>query len=411
MARTTRISSTLRHDYSVEDLMFGNFHTTGIENFDVVNKLGCLSSLRDVDNRDPVFFSVEAMNNLADAEKFGVFAMEELQKMNDRFAICNEISKRYSVEGFNPLAFGAEGFGETMKKIGQSIVNGFKKLAATLMNFIRSVGNAIGSAIALTQVKLYEKNKDKKFVSGTGREIKALVHRESFANIFNKMNSFCNTMCSAISNLDSKINGAIEDSIVKTGNPHSDGSDFKHLYDTAGFKKAFDQIKSDTINSSDPNSITKFDPKKAVFKLVYGKDEVVKPTSINSGEYLTKTPDGVGILSRQSLEVAKVSVKAAQSTVKTINNSIKSVAEGIKMIESKVKNKYMSDASKDQRKETAKEIKASRTFMTSMNFEYRITTKLTTYILMTFAHFLRCRGYCAAAVKAYDKEDKNKKDK
>lgn len=404
MARTTQIPSVLRQDFSVEDLMFGNFHTTGIENFDVVNKLGCLSSLKDIDNRDPVYFSMEAMNLLGEAEKYGVFAMGELQKMNDRFAICNEISKRYSVEGFSPLMFGAEGFVDTMKKIGSSIVNGFKKLAATLMNFIRSVGNAIGSAIALTQVKLYEKNKGKKFAAGKGGEIKALLHAEPFIEIFGDVNQFVELMNQGLTMVSTALASLISKN-TKTKNTPFDGDKFKQIFSSAGFDKAFQKIKNYIVDSKNPYGITKFDAKKAVYKMIYNKDEIVKPVSMNSGDYLTKIPDNIGILSRQSLEAAKLLTKSAQNGVKTINRVIKEASQTLKFMEQSVGNKHLA-GSKDKAKEAAGSVKSSREFMNSLNLEYRITTKMTSFILMTFAHFLRCRGYCAAALKAYEKGKK-----
>lgn len=402
MAKKT-VSSFLSADFGVEDLISGRFSSSpNMKDYDVLNKLGILAPLKDRNNTDPTSFALESASLLAESESFGVFASQQLNELNNRFALCNRIKRTYGIEGFDPLAIGMEGIGETFKKIGSAIVAAFKKLGAMIMNFVRSVGNALGSAVALTQVKLYENNKTSKFSDDKGKTIKAIPHVKSFKEVFKNLEEGIRSASSDFAEYDKMVADLVNSGLTgKSSRDPFDGKKCKHKLSTA-LAKAF---KKDMEAGED--FFQKLDVKKAVKTEIFGKSDV-SPSEYKCGEYINKCADKVELLSRQVLEQAKVSVKSSQIILKQINFSLKQIDSLMKMSQKFEGNKAIA-GSKENAKSNTSVMKQIREAFNTSNVKRFAVTKMQTKILMTFSYFLKCRGYMAAAVKGYDKETKKKK--
>lgn len=404
MEKKSYISSFLREDFGVEDLIAGrtSSNSFGMEDFDVVNKLGLMSALNDTNNTDPTNFGVESAILLGEAKQFSLFATQKLGEMNERFAICADIKRQFGVEGLDPLAYGAEGFVDGIKKVGAAILAGLKKIVQSVMNFIRSVGNAIGSTLALTQVKLYEQNKGKKFAAGKGGEIKAATHKIKFTQYFvdaNKGISEASRLMeeSAAEIMSVLTAGPTEESIKKTSvikmKIKKGQTDF--------FTNIAGSIQGGINDTSSPSELVRL--------AVFGSKDA-KPTKMKAGDYLAAIAgvDGLKILSREYLDSCKIMVKIGQGLVKTLNSNIKRVDASMKLV-GKVAGTKSVAGSKDGAKTNAKAIKLSREAFNSLNLNTSVSGQLSSALLISFSSFLKCRGYCASAVRAYSKESKDKK--
>jgi len=400
MEKKSYISSFLREDFGVEDLIAGRTgsNSFGMEDFDIVNKLGLMSALNDTNNTDPTNFGIESAMLLGEAKQFSLFATQKLGEMNERFAICTDIKKQFGVEGLDPLAYGAEGFVDGIKKVGSAILAGLKRIAQSVMNFIRSVGNAIGSTLALAQVKLYEQNKGKKFAAGKGKEIKAMVHKVKITQHFITVNKGIGETLSTSAKCGDIILQALssptEDSINKIG------------VIKMKLKKANkDMFKELTKDSTDKEE----KPSDAVRLAVFGSTDA-KPKKMKAGEYLTAiaSVDGIKILSREYLDSCKIMVKIGQNLVKTLNVNIKRVDASMKLLEKVVGDKSVA-GTKDVGKSNVKAIKLVREGFATLNVNTAVSGDLSSTLLISFSTFLKCRGYCASAIRAYSKESNDKK--
>ena len=108
-----------------------------------------------------------------------------------------------------------------MKKIGSAIVAAFKKLGAMIMNFIRSVGNAIGSAVALTQVKLYENMKGKSIDASKGKTIKARLNTTKMVAVFSELESFCTKALGIFQDANGRTNDLISGATIQSNDTGS----------------------------------------------------------------------------------------------------------------------------------------------------------------------------------------------
>ena len=402
MEKKSNISSFLREDFGVEDLIAGRTSSDsfGMEDFDIVNKLGLMSALNDTNNTDPTNFGVESAMLLGEAKQFGLFATQKLGEMNERFTICADIKRQFGVEGLDPLAYGAEGFVEGIKKVGSAIGAALKKIAQSVMNFIRSVGNAIGSTLALTQVKLYEQYKGKKFAAGKGKEIKAIPHIFRFTHYFMDLNKYYaglnKTVEESAAGIMSVLSaGPTEASINKISVIKLNlkkGS--KNLLKNLG--KKIDVDKDET-------------PTQYVRRVIFGNKDA-KPKKMKAGEYLTAiaSRDGVKILSREYLDSCKILVKVGQNLVKTLNANIKRVDASMKLVEKIVGTNSVA-GSKDGAKANVKAIKLAREAFATLNITTTLSSEASSTLLISFSTFLRCRGYCASAIRAYGKTSNDKK--
>jgi len=403
MEKKSYISSFLREDFGVEDLIAGrtSSNSFGMEDFDVVNKLGLMSALNDTNNTDPTNFGVESALLIGEAKQFSLFATQKLGEMNERFAICADIKKQFGVEGLDPLAYGAEGFIDGIKKVGSAIGAALKKIAQSVMNFIRSVGNAIGSTLALTQVKLYEQNKGKKFVAGKGGEIKAIPHEWKFTQYFMDLNRYYEGVNKSVEESAAGIMsvlsaGPTEASISKIGviklNLKKGSKDF--------FKNLGKKIDIDEDET----------PTQYVRGVIFGNKDA-KPKKMKAGDYLTAIAkvDGIKILSREYLDSCKIMVKVGQNLVKTLNSNIKRVDASMNLVEKVVGTKSVA-GSKDGGKANVKAIKLARESFATLNINTTISSNASSTLLISFSTFLRCRGYCASAIRAYGKTSNDKKN-
>lgn len=394
MAKKT-VSSFLSADFGVEDLISGRFSSSpNMKDYDVLNKLGILAPLKDRNNTDPTSFALESASLLAESESFGVYATQQLNELNNRFALCNRIKRTYGIEGFDPYAVGMEGIGESMKKIGSAIVAAFKKLGAMIMNFIRSVGNAIGSAVALTQVKLYENMKGKSIDASKGKTIKARLNTIKMVTVFSELESFCTKALGIFQDANSRTNDLISGATIQSDATGSLTKKISSSLSTA--MKSVLKTGNEEFGSVKPKSV--------VTKIIYGVDSKQDAKEYKAGEYLSKIPDGIEILSKQYLENSKKMIKVSQLILKEVNFSLKQVDKYMKVYQS-----YYSGSnvgSKELGKENKKAVKAARDALNVSNFKRFGVTKIQSMLLIAFGEFLKLRGYAAAAVRNYEKTDK-----
>lgn len=397
MAKKT-VSSFLSADFGVEDLISGRFSSSpNMKDYDVLNKLGILAPLKDRNNTDPTSFALESASLLAESESFGVYATQQLNELNNRFALCNRIKRTYGIEGFDPYAVGMEGVGESMKKIGSAIVAAFKKLGAMIMNFIRSVGNAVGSAIALTQVKLYEKIKDVSLDTNKGKRIKARLATTQMKTVFNELNGFCTKALGVFQNANSMTEKMITGAAIN-GDPL-----VKKI--SSSLSAA---VKSE-LKSAAGSDFGSLKPKDVVMSIIYGGDgKRPDVKEYKAGEYLKKIPEGIYILSKASLEDSKKVIKISQTILKEVNFSLKQVDRYMKVYQSYYSSGSVA-GSKDVGKENKKAIKGARDALNVSNFKRFGVTKIQSMLLIAFGEYLKLRGYAAAAVRNYEKTDKSKK--
>lgn len=429
--KKTTISSVLCQNFGIEDFESGvvtHAHSQeSINNYELANKLGLLSSLSDRSDNEIVTFGAEAYNLLGEANWLNQYATNKIEAINERFAIANEIKKNYGVEGFDPFAFGCEGFKDKIKSAFTAVVAVIKKIIQSITNWIRQVMNWIGSQFAKTQQKLVDKYKSLKFVEN-GAMIKAILpiskipSGEALFTGFNvatgiivknmeKVNdhlqsSMMNASTVTLTKATAKTKGAQKDSVT--------GQYSKATYGVKGgllavkdfYKEGNNEIKSyygKKINVVKIGSATK-----VANELVWGLEEP-KKIPVKVSLFLSKVEWKV-ILSKADLKCSENLVKDGKAIIKAMNSALKvadklskSLAGGFKQEEFK-DGKYTRDkkgavVQKDLKLDN--EVKRTREQIRIMTANNRLASIMSGVLYGSFANYLKLRSYTASAIREY----------
>lgn len=390
--RKTVISSVLANDYGIEDFQSGVVANArgseSIKDYDLSNKLGLLSSLKDRNDTEVVTFGSEAYNLLGEAKQLEQFATQQIQDANNRFAIAAEIKKGYGVEGFDAFAFGCEGFGDKIKSAFTAIVAAIKKVIQSITNWIRQVMNWVGSQFAKGQQKLVDKYKSTKFTDATV-QINAIIPAKGITS-------------------GSALMQGINDGITFTGQQIAAANKVSLAMIEDGDKGAEkDWLKVLTAGYNDDNKALKtyFGKKINVVKLgtaskvaneiVWGTEKPAK-IPVSALSYLNKVGDWKKLLSKDDLKAAQDLVKYGKALIKQLNEALKTADKLAKSMKVGGSEKKMAAGDKALNKA----VKANRQAIQIMNLNNRIGTLYAGVLYGSFANYLKLRSYTAAAVRA-----------
>jgi hypothetical protein len=396
--RKTVISSVLANDLGIEDFQNGTVLNRGSEDiasYDLSNKLGLLAPLADRADTEVVTFGAEAYNLLGEAKQLEQFAGQQIENINNRFAIAAEIKKGYGVEGFDAFAFGCEGFKETITKAFTAVVAAIKKVIQSITNWIRQVMNWVGSQFAKGQAKLVEKYKNTKFTDATV-QIKAIIPPKPIASgeaLISGVNTGITAIGQAIATLNKDALAAIElqDKGIQKDTLKAAAKDIDaeikadHKTVPTYFGKKIDVVKLGVAT-------------KAANEIVFGTEKPQK-VPVSALSYLNKVGNWKVLLSKDDLKAAQSLVKDGKALIKVLNESLKTADSLAKSMKVGGSEKKMAGADKALNKA----VKAQRSAVQYMNWNQRIGSLYAGVLYGTFANYLKVRSYTAAAVKALAK--------
>lgn len=396
--RKTVISSVLANDLGIEDFQNGTVMNRGSEDiasYDLSNKLGLLAPLADRADTEVVTFGSEAYSLLGEAKQLEQFAGQQIENINNRFAIAAEIKKGYGVEGFDAFAFGCEGFKETITKAFTAVVAAIKKVIQSITNWIRQVMNWVGSQFAKGQAKLIDKYKNAKFTDTTV-QIKAVIPPKPIASgesLIAGVNKLITSIAqdiatknkAALAAIESQDNGIQKDTLkAATGDMKANVKDDHEILGTY-YGKKIDVYKLGTAT-------------KAANEIVFGTEKLNK-VPISALSYLSKVGNWKVLLSKDDLKTAQSLVKDGKALIKILNETLKTADSLAKSMKVSGSEKKMSASDKALNKA----VKAQRAAVQYMNWNQRIGSLYTGILYGTFANYLKVRSYTAAAVKALAK--------
>lgn len=415
--KKTTISSVLCQNFGIEDFqngVVGSGNRDTINNYMLANKLGLLAPLADRDDTDTVTFGSEAHDLLGEAKQLNQYATNQIENINNRFAIANEIKKNYGVEGFDAFAFGCEGFVDKIKSAFTAIVAAIKKIIQSITNWIRQVMNWVGSQFAKLQEKLIEKYKSLKIVDN-GATIKAIVPPNKISSGESIIKDLDTGLASCIKEIE-MANKTLESvnisgySIVPT--TYKDAKK-----GVQGPIKALSTVQTINANTAGYKAIN------IDFKTYYGKHiDVVKLGSAskaaNEVVWGTENPKKIvvsafrflqrvewkTILSKADLKTANSLVKDGKELIKCLNNSLKTadkLAKSLTLSKNESNAKTQNNAVKNLRKQ-----------ISILSNNNRVSSLSAGVLYGVFANYLKLRSYTASAIKAIaagtKKSSKNK---
>ena len=394
----TTISSVLANDFGIEDFQNGTVMNRGSEDiasYDLSNKLGLLSPLADRNDTEVVTFGSEAYSLLGEAKQLEQFAGQQIENINNRFAIAAEIKKGYGVEGFDAFAFGCEGFKETITKAFTAVVAAIKKVIQSITNWIRQVMNWVGSQFAKGQAKLVEKYKNTKFTDATV-QIKAIIPPKPIASgesLISGVNAGITAVAQNIASMNKDALAAIEsqDKGLQKDTLKAATGDIKasikaeHKMISTYYGKKIDVLKLGSAT-------------KAANEIVFGTEKTAK-VPVSALSYLTKVGNWKVLLSKDDLKAAQSLVKDGKALIKILNESLKTADTLAKSMKVSGSEKKMAAGDKALNKA----VKAQRAAVQYINLNQRLGSLFAGILYGTFAHYLKVRSYTAAAVKALAK--------
>lgn len=355
----TSISAALRNDFGIEDFqanrvissMNGSF---GLEDVKLSNSLGLLSPIADKYDTDVVSFGAEAYDLLGEAKQLVQFSEESLDSLNERFAIAADIKKNYGVEGFDPFAYGCEGFGEAIKQAFTAVVAAIKKVIQSISNWIRQVMNWIGSQFAKLQQKLVDTYGNKKMPASQAmvKVILPPAKIESGEVLIKKLNGEIELSAKHIAEANKNIINQISNGTNKDIN--ASVTKLNQSLNPNGVITTFYGKKIDVIKLGTAKAVSN--------ELVWG---VTKPSKVeyNAADYISKKVDWKKILSKNDLKTAQELVKGGKALIKVLNETLKtsnSVSKTAITMTSK-------QDTKDQKKAMNAKIKTTRGLVSTLN--------------------------------------------
>ncbi|MGL4949643.1 MAG: hypothetical protein ACRC5M_04615 [Anaeroplasmataceae bacterium] len=384
-----KLSSILYQDFGVEDFESGRvIGQESLASVTVANKLGLLNAIADRNNTDPMNFALESATLLGESVGINKFVSGQLHDMNQRFAIAAQIKTRYGVEGFDPFAFGCEGFGDKLKGAFTAIVAAIKKIIQSISNWIRGVMNWVGSQFAKTQAKLVEKYKGSKFTAKA--TIKAIVPASKISS--------GESLIKEVSDAVTKIAKVVRDSnaaIVK-GNIEK-SSNIKNVGDSIGGIKGVG-LQGITFGNQQGKklSITKLGSATNIAnQVVFGTQKPNKVT-VDASSYITTKVIWTSILSKEDLKTTNTLVKEGKTMIKILDESLKTADRLSKEARVSGSKKSLSDADKEQNAS----VKSARGAIMALNNNNRVCSLATGILYGVFANYLKLRTYAASAVRA-----------
>jgi hypothetical protein len=332
-------------------------------------------------NPDVTSYAMEAMNCLGDSDKFGLYATQAMEQLNTEYAILKKVKDKYGIESLNLNKFGREEFDvkEVAKKVWAAIVAAFRKLIQAVANFLRSVANFFGSAIAKFQVGLVEKYKNAKNLNDKNKVTGLEKPAEKMEEVFHMITQFI------------KAEKTTVDNVFKKETDFNDRAEMQHI--AAAVPKL---SKGGTL----------INPRKTVFTLVFGDENIKTSKDKLAGEAL-KNAGGIEILGKSFLASLQHQVTNGKELIKELNLILKkaeveakSVLTGASYVNSgKDKDSKTSDYIKEGKKDLSKK--------KSFNFARNVCSYSTGLLLNAFSAGLKLRSFAAAAVRAMlKKEDK-----
>lgn len=389
---TTIISAALRNDFGIEDFQANRVTSSmadsfGLEDVKLSNSLGLLSPIADKYDTDVVSFGAEAYDLLGEAKQLAQFSEESLDSLNERFAIAADIKKRYGVEGFDPFAYGCEGFGEVIKQAFVSVVSAIKKVIQSISNWIRQVMNWIGSQFAKLQQKLVDTYGNKKMPASQAmvKVILPPAKVESGMVLIGSVNITIGMSAKVIADANKNItnqisNGANKDINAAVSNLNKQLK--PNILLTTHYGKKLDIIKLGTAKAISN-------------EVVWG---VAKPSKLefNAAEYISKKVNWQTILSKNDLKAAQELVKNGKALIKVMNETLKS-ANSLSKTAITMTSKQ---DTKEQKKAMKDKIKKTRGLVSILNNNCRLGSLMAGVLYGTFANYLKLRSYTASCVKA-----------
>lgn len=396
--RKTVISSVLANDLGIEDFQNGTVMNRGSEDiasYDLSNKLGLLAPLADRADTEVVTFGSEAYSLLGEAKQLEQFAGQQIENINNRFAIAAEIKKGYGVEGFDAFAFGCEGFKETITKAFTAVVAAIKKVIQSITNWIRQVMNWVGSQFAKGQAKLVDKYKNAKFTDTTV-QIKAIIPPKPIASgealiagvnkdITSVAQDIAASNKNALAAIESQDKGLQKDTLKAETGDFKVGVEKNHKTMSTYFGKKIDVFKLGSAT-------------KIANEVVFGTEKTAK-VPVSALSYLSKVGNWKVLLSKDDLKAAQSLVKDGKALIKILNETLKTADSLAKSMKVSGSEKKMSG----EDKALNKAVKAQRAAVQYMNWNERLGSLWAGILYGTFANYLKVRSYTAAAVKALAK--------
>lgn len=397
---TTRknvISSVLANDFGIEDFQNGTVMNRGSEDiasYDLSNKLGLLSPLADRADTEVVTFGSEAYSLLGEAKQLEQFAGQQIENINNRFAIAAEIKKGYGVEGFDAFAFGCEGFKETITKAFTAVVAAIKKVIQSITNWIRQVMNWVGSQFAKGQAKLVEKYKNTKFTDATV-QIKAIIPPKPIASgesLIAGLNAGITLVGQEIAAMNKDALAAIElqDKGIQKDTLKAATGDLKARIKADHKVNTYFGEKIDVVKLGSASKVAN--------KIVFGTEKTTK-VPVSALSYLSKVGNWKVLLSKDDLKAAQSMVKDGKALIKILNESLKTADTLAKSMKVGGSEKKMAATDKALNKA----VKAQRAAVQYINWNQRLGSIYAGILYGTFANYLKVRSYTAAAVKALAK--------
>ena len=405
MTKTRSKTGFLLPDFGVEDVAMGirggrayKGSSYSMAN-SLANKVGCFAAFNDLHNTDATNFAMEAVRLNGEAQLLSAFAAQGLEEINHDYKMIVAIKQKYGVEGLDPYKFGREGVKEILQKVGMAIVTTFKKIIQAISNFIRSVLNMIGGAMAKGQSKLFETYGNK--YSDLITKFDAKAKKVKAAIVTNNGKKMNDAKDGNVANLR-KVPGLLEKyfrALHEEGGRLAGGD----LWNLKNHLKELGDAFKDIAPKTDPGAtadtakwLSSVSPSKIVNLAIYGKE---KPEINEQTPGAIINNNGFSILSAQRLNAEKSAVQISQLNIKAMNFGL-SEATKISKIRTAEKSADAAATKNAELKDTAKTEAKQRQLLSFYNYGANAGGKLNGVMLHLFAAFLRQRSYTAAAIKS-----------
>jgi hypothetical protein len=412
------MSSSNTLDFGLEDLMVGIHRPRTV---DAQSKL--INNLRSVEGFIPIItdrctdetvFGIEAFTELANAERFGLYAAHGIETLQYEVKILSTLKKKHGIESLNPYSFSreaAEGAGKKpslFKRIWAAIVAAFTRLIIAVGNFIRNAINHIQSQFMKAQTKFYNANKDKIAsalkTNGSKVKIKAILPSTDVLSIVSKAPAALNGMQACIGKTvkhTNSITSYVEKAAAQKAGFFTNliASAKNSLAGTESEIKAVVKAASFGVAGSMTYKIS--EPAKIAHAIFYGKGDAGKAKEVTISELTKVVP--FALLGDGAVKTMNDYVKNARAAVAELNKALTALRKA-----SASADKLATKISKAKGSQSVHSILSTQAKAGSNT--QRVAGFTTGIILNTFKEFLRMQSYAATGLRALLK-GKVKKEK
>lgn len=408
------MSSSNYSSFGLEDLMTGihrpvNNVSQDLQGLKSVE--GFVNVVNDPDN-NPTSFAMEAFDELANSNKFALYAIHSLESLQYETAILQKVKTRYGVEGLNPYTFSVEAgkndaqASATKKKnifarIWAAIVEAFRRLIIAIGNFIRNAMNHIQSALMKRQTKFYNTNKDKIAANLKKYGNETIKAKKPKSNVYDNVVKKAPEVLAKLNREIKKatgINDALTDYVTQVVNGKVGilTQVFKSK-SLEGEKLVTEIVNIATFGGAKSYKYKVSEPAKLARTIFYGEDKV-KTSTIKISELAKLIP--FEILSDSAVKVMNDFVKNGRQTIGELNKALTTLRKAAATAE-----KVAGAAAKGGKAPAAVQKALSSHAKAGTNTQ-RVAGFVTGILLNTFKEFLACQSYAAAGMRAIMKGEK-----